>query len=83
MEFSMLNSNYWVVTDIKLYSNLDCTGTNDNDGTPVSSEYYDNDSPENAFDTNDSSWWQGIYNNNNPYWVGMEYDNAREALCLS
>merc|ERR1740124_1544274 len=83
----MLDSDYWMVRDIKLYSNLDCTGTNHNDGTPFSSEYATNDNyngnPEYAFDTDDGTYWQGRPNENGEYWVGMEFDNTREVLCLS
>ena len=87
----MLEDDYWAVLDIKLYSNLDCMGTNHNDGTPISSEYYsyyseyNNNyySPVRAFDTDDNSDCHGIPNNNNKYWAEMEYDSTREVLCLS
>merc|ERR1740124_774190 len=77
------NGDTWAVYDIKMYSNLDCTGTNHNDGTPVSSGYSYYHRPEKAFDTDDKTSWGGIPDNNGEYWVGMEYDNAREVLCLS
>merc|ERR1711957_207071 len=77
----MLDNGYnWYLTDLKLYSNLDCTGTNHNDGTPISSGGY---TPELAFDTDDDSYWYGIPNDNGEYWAGMEYLSAREVLCLS
>ena len=84
------NGSTWTVLDIKLYSNLDCTGTNHNDGTPISSGYatsITDYSPENAFDTDTNSFWYGynggFSNNSSEFWIGMEYNSARKVLCLS
>merc|ERR1740124_1850364 len=41
------------------------------------------DSPERAFDKKYYSQWQGSFNDNNAYWLGMVYDSPREVLCLS
>merc|ERR1740124_360523 len=41
------------------------------------------DSPRGAFDKNYYSQWQGSFNDNNAYWLGMVYDSPREVLCLS
>ena len=41
------DNNYWVRKYLKLYSNLDYTGTNYTDGKYISSEYESNDGPEN------------------------------------
>merc|ERR1740124_752121 len=41
------------------------------------------DSPRGAFDKKYYSQWQGSFNDNNAYWLGMVYDSPREVLCLS
>ena len=81
------NRLYWFVKDIKLYSNLDCTGTNYNDETPVSSQYYEYYGPEYAFDSNDFTWWvvnatiiTHIITTTN---IGKEWDMITQEKCYA
>ena len=40
----------WVIQNIKLYNNLNCTGKNYNDGTPVNSGHTSSDGLEYAIE---------------------------------
>jgi len=74
----------WDVLDLNFYSNVDCTGSKANNGTPIESSHVDVNGydPGNAFDPSDGSMWGGRANNG-LFWLGMEFESLREVRCVS
>ena len=65
-------------------SNVDCTGTRFNDGTPIDSNNNGKNIAEDAFDGNEKSRWQGWpADDDQVTWVGMEWNTAKAVKCVS
>ena len=62
-------SDYWIIKDLKLYSNPDCKGTNHDTKTPSSSGYWSDDVLEKLFDSDDNWGWQIILKDKNEFWI--------------
>lgn len=77
------SDNGWDINDLAFYDNHNCTGSQLSDGRPIESGHYINYVPSLAFDGNISTYWGGRGDNDNLYWLGMEYNISREVSCIS
>jgi len=83
-EHHTLKGWVWDVKDLEFYSDLDCTDTKFNDGTPIDSgnagQYW---GPERALDDDDGSAWGGRKDQFGLFWIGMDFNTLRGVRCVS
>jgi len=74
----------WDVFDLEFYSDLECTGTKYNDGSPIDSGNAGGGwNPASAFDSSDWSAWGGRSDEDELFWIGMEFDDQKDVSCVS
>jgi len=74
----------WDVKDLNLYSDWDCKGTKFDDGTAIDSGNAGSGwGPERAFDQSISSAWGGRSDDDDNFWIGMEFDTLKNIKCIS
>ena len=67
-----------------MFSSNDCTGGELNDGKPIHSgkSPYPGYNPENAFDDDLDTFWEGHPDSSGLLWLGMEYDKETTIRCV-
>jgi len=81
-ETTMLrNALQWWVGRLWLYSNTECTGNVQNQGTPIDSGHTSEGEPWKAFDYSGVSYWMGT-STTDTWFIGMEFDDYIDVQCV-